>query len=105
MSEIRLIHSTVGSVEDAEKIADTLVRERVAACVGFVPRITSVYRWKGRIERETETMLIIKTAADRVDAAMARLRELHPYEVPEIVVIPVERASESYRDWVLAETR
>jgi len=105
MSQIRLLYSTVGSIEDAEKIADNLVRERVAACVGFVPRITSVYRWKGRIERETETMLIIKTAADRVDAAMARLRELHPYEVPEIVVIPVERASESYCDWVLAETR
>ncbi len=105
MSGIQLLYSTVSSVKAAENIADNLVVDRLAACVSFVPRITSVYRWEGRLERESETLLIIKTASDKVDQTISRLKELHPYEVPEIIVLPIERASESYRDWVLAETR
>jgi periplasmic divalent cation tolerance protein len=105
MSGIQLLYSTVSSVKDAENIADKLVVDRLAACVSFVPRITSVYRWEGRLERESETLLIIKTASDKVDQTISRLKELHPYEVPEIIVLPIERAFDPYVEWVVAETR
>lgn len=91
--------------DQAERIAGALVDARLAACVNLVPGVVSIYRWKGAVERESETTLIIKTADDRVAALMAELRRLHPYEVPEMAVVDVAHVNDDYALWLIAETR
>jgi periplasmic divalent cation tolerance protein len=98
-----IVLTTLGADADASAIARALVDERLAACVNVLPPMTSTYRWNGRVEEEREQQLVIKTAAARVDALEARLRELHPYEVPEFLVVRVDRGSEAYLSW-LAES-
>jgi periplasmic divalent cation tolerance protein len=81
-------------------IARTLVEERLAACVNILPPMTSVYRWKDAIEEEAEHQLVIKTARLRLPALKERLRTLHPYEVPELIVLPIIDGSEPYLRWI-----
>jgi periplasmic divalent cation tolerance protein len=88
----------------AEGLASRLVEERLAACVNVHPTMTSTYRWKGSIEREEECQLVMKTSRARAGDLERRLHELHPYELPEFIVVQVA-ASEGYADWVDAETR
>ncbi len=88
----------VGSVPAT--VARTLVEERLAACVNILPPMTSVYRWKEAVEEEAEQQLVIKTARSRLPALRERLHELHPYEVPEFVVLPIVDGSEPYLAWV-----
>ncbi len=83
-----------------EMLARVLVEERLAACVNVLPPMQSVYRWKGAVERETERQLVIKTTADRVPALQARLAQLHPYELPEFLVVSIAGGSEAYLDWL-----
>ena len=104
MTDVVLILTTV-PVDRGGEIARTLVDERLAACVNVLPAMTSFYRWRGAIEREEESQVIIKTTRDRVAAVQARLVELHSYEVPEFVVLPVSDGSTGYLDWVRNETR
>jgi periplasmic divalent cation tolerance protein len=92
--------STVGSAEDAERIARALVERRLAACVSVVPGVVSVYRWKGAIERDEERLLVIKTRAERLEALGRALVELHPYEVPELVALPIEAGHAPYLAWL-----
>lgn len=80
-----------------------LVDERLAACVNVLPVMTSVYRWKGEVEQETEQQLVIKTTSDRVEAIQARFNELHPYELPELVVLGAT-ASAAYQEWLADST-
>jgi len=91
--------------DQADAIAEALVTERLAACVNLLP-ITSVYRWKGAICRDPEVTALIKVRADGVDALKARLQELHPYELPEILALPVDAAGSlaAYIDWVRVES-
>ncbi len=91
--------------EHAESIASTLVEERLAACVNLLP-VTSVYRWKGEICRDPEVTALIKVRADGLERLRERLRELHPYELPEIVALPVDAAGTlaEYVEWVRAES-
>lgn len=96
---IALVLTTIGADADAAALARTLVGEQLAACVNVLPVMTSVYRWKGAIEQDREQQLVIKTAPERLPALEARLRQLHPYEVPEFVVLGA-RASEAYARWV-----
>ena len=91
--------------DQAERIARALVESRVAACVNLVPGVISIYRWKGSVEREPETTMLIKTADDRVATLMEELKKLHPYEVPEMVVLPVADVNAPYAQWVEDETR
>jgi periplasmic divalent cation tolerance protein len=91
--------------EDAGPVANTLVEERLAACVNLLPEMDSVYRWKNTVERERERQMVIKTTASRVNALMARIKQLHPYEVPEMLVLPVVGGSEAYLEWLTACTR
>ena len=84
----------------APQLARTLLEERAIACCNIVPSVTSMYWWNGAITTDGESLLVIKTAAERVEPVMDRIRELHPYEVPEIVVLPVENAFEGYARWV-----
>ena len=94
-----LVLTTLGADADATALARTLVEERLAACVNVLPAMTSIYRWKGNVEQEREQQLLIKTTADRVEALAARLRELHPYELPEFIVLHAA-ASAAYGDWL-----
>ena len=104
MSETRIMLSTVDGQSKAEKIARSLVSERLASCVNILPQILSIYRWKGQIETEPETLLIIKTRGDRVDEVINRVAAIHPYEVPEVISLPIEKGYKPYLDWILAET-
>ena len=99
-----IVLSTIAADVDAGPLARTLVEERLAACVNVLPPMTSTYAWQGRIEQDREQQLVIKTAASRVGALEARLRELHPYEVPEFLVIRVAGGSDAYLRWVREST-
>jgi periplasmic divalent cation tolerance protein len=103
-TDIVIVLTTIGAGADAEALAAALVNERLAACVNVLPEMVSIYRWRGSIERERERQLVIKTAAARLDALRARLAELHPYDVPELLVLPVADGGQAYLDWVRTET-
>ena len=95
-----IVLTTVASGTDAVGLARTLVEERLAACVNILPPMTSVYRWQGRIEEEQEQQMLIKTTAERLPALEDRLRQLHPYDVPEFLVLRVAGGSDPYLNWV-----
>ena len=99
VSTVSIVLTTLGADADAAAIARTLIDERLAACVNILPPMTSVYRWQGKVEQDREQQIVIKTAQDRVRALQARLRELHPYELPEFLVLDAT-ASEAYLAWV-----
>lgn len=102
--ECVVLFTTLPADADAATLARALVEERLAACVSTQPAIRSVYRWKGRIVEDAEQQIMIKTTADRVEPLGARLRELHPYEVPELLVLPVTGGGADYLQWVRACT-
>jgi len=85
----------------AEALASALVEGRHAACVNILPKIRSVYRWKGEVQRDDEALLVIKTRAAAFDALKAAVLKLHPYELPEVIAVSVERGHQPYLDWVL----
>ena len=97
-----IVLTTIGADADATTIARALVDERLAACVNVLPAMMSVYRWKGTVERDREQQIVIKTTAERVAALEARLRQLHPYELPEFLVLPASGGSTAYLEWVRA---
>lgn len=97
-----MVLTTLGVQADATAFARVLVEERLAACVNVLPVMTSVYRWQGAVAQDDERQLVIKTTSDRIPALQARLQELHPYELPEFLVIGVE-GSRRYSEW-LAES-
>jgi periplasmic divalent cation tolerance protein len=98
--DVRIALTTVGSEADAITIAKTLVDEKLAACVNVLPAMISVYRWKGVVEQDTEHQILIKTTADRLASLEARLRQLHPYELPEFLVMDPDRGGAAYLAWV-----
>jgi len=100
-----VVLSAIGAQSDAERVATSLVEERLAACVNIVPGVVSIYRWKGNVEKEPELLLVIKTVAERVDALKARLVQLHPYELPEVVVIPIGGGHAPYLAWIEEQVR
>lgn len=104
MSEISIVFVTAGSQEEAATIGRTVVEENLAACANIVPRIRSIYRWKGQIYDEQEFLIIIKTRTSQFEALQKRVKELHSYEVPEIISFPVARGLPQYLKWVLEET-
>jgi periplasmic divalent cation tolerance protein len=95
--EIRI---TAPDVEVADRIAGLLLERRLAACVQQLPRITSAYAWQGRVERSDEVLLLAKTTADSFDAVCSVVTEAHPYDVPEILAVPVTAALGAYERWV-----
>ena len=86
--------------DKAEQIARELVRRRACACVNVIPGLTSVYEWKGAVEQDAESLLVIKTRADRFADLEAAVAELHPYEVFELIALPVERGNAAYLGWI-----
>ena len=97
-----LVLTTVGADFDARALAHTLVEARLAACVNIVDRIHSVYRWEDRVADDGEQLLLIKTTDVRIDALREELLRLHPYDVPEFVVLSIESTSEAYRNFILS---
>jgi periplasmic divalent cation tolerance protein len=105
MTDILIVFVTVGNEEEAIKIGRTLVEEKLIACANMVPGIRSIYRWKGEIYDERELLLVMKTRASLFDALEKRVRELHSYEVPEIVGFPITHGFPDYLKWVLESAK
>ena len=100
-----VVYITAPDEATATRLADQLVEQRLAACVNIVARVTSVYRWQGRIERDEEQLLIAKTHRARVAAINACLAEAHPDDVPECIAVDISDGSPAYLEWLAAETR
>ena len=100
----RVVLVTTPDVDSARAIARVLVGERLAACGNIVPGLTSIFRWAGAVEEAAETLLILKTSDDRLAAMSERVIELHPYEVPEFLVLSVADGSSAYFEWVVNQT-
>jgi periplasmic divalent cation tolerance protein len=99
-----LVLTTWPAADDPSRLASALVEERLAACVNLLPEMTSVYRWHDHVDVERERQLVIKTTRPRLEALPARVRSLHPYEVPEWLVLPVIGGGEDYLAWLGACT-
>lgn len=100
MTDARIVLTTVALHETAIAMARTLVEEHLAACVNVSIGVESIYWWQGKIEQTLEYVLMIKTTAGKIDALRERVMKLHPYEVPEFVVLPIESGSEAYLKWI-----
>ncbi len=99
-----LIYITTKDEEEARKIGKALVEERLAACVNILP-ISSIYRWQGNIEEESEMAMFVKTRAELVDEVIARVKALHSYEVPCIVSLPIAKGNPDYLKWIEESTK
>jgi periplasmic divalent cation tolerance protein len=99
-----VVLTNLPSRESAEKLADALIEGRLAACVNILAPCRSVYRWKDAIQHDEEHPMLIKTTAAGYTALEAAIRQRHPYELPEIVALPIERGLPAYLAWVQAET-
>jgi periplasmic divalent cation tolerance protein len=103
-SEALLVFTNLPNETAALNLARALVERRLAACVNVLNGCTSVYRWKGAVEQEQEVPVLIKTRAARYEELQAAIRELHPYELPEVVAVPIVRGLPDYLDWVAEGT-
>jgi len=103
-SDFVIVLTTLPVEGDAEKLAAQLVEERLAACVNILPAMQSVYRWKNAVERAGERQLVIKTTRARVTNLEDRLRQLHPYDIPEFIVLPIDSGSAAYLSWLSDNT-
>jgi periplasmic divalent cation tolerance protein len=97
---VLVVLSTFPNPDKAAEVARTLVTEQLAACVNLIGPVRSIYRWNGEISDDTETLAVIKTTRERFDAMKARLVELHPYEVAEVIAMPVDDGHAPYLAWV-----
>jgi periplasmic divalent cation tolerance protein len=97
---VQVVLMTAPSADVAEHVVRTLVDERLAACGNIVPGMTSIYRWQGAVRTDAEVLVILKTTAERAAALLARASALHPYDVPELLVLPVAAGHEPYLAWV-----
>jgi periplasmic divalent cation tolerance protein len=101
-SSVRFVVTTVVSPEEGARLGRALVEERLAACATIIPGAHSIYRWQGQVESSAETILMIKTESDRLVSLDLRLHELHSYQTPEFLVLPVESGSRPYLAWLHA---
>jgi periplasmic divalent cation tolerance protein len=102
--EVLVVYCTCPNEESGQKIADRLVGDRLAACVNLIPGLRSTYRWKGEVQRDAECLLVVKTRQSRFAAMQDAIRDCHPYELPEVIAVPVVAGSKQYLDWVLENT-
>src|ERR1017187_4601790 len=101
----RIVLTTADNPKEAAQLSRTLVEEGLAACATMIPAVQSIYRWQGEIQLATETMVLLKTGPEQLAALEARLLELHSYQTPEFLVLPVESGSKPYLDWLHASLR
>ena len=104
MSLELIVFVTTSSNEEANRIAEALVGQRLAACVNIISAIQSIYRWEDKITRDQESLMIIKTTDERYAALERRVKEMHSYSTPEVVALRIERGSEQYLNWLREST-
>lgn len=104
MTDALVVLVTAPSAEQAAELARALVEERLAACGNVLPGVRSVYRWEGSVREDAEALLVLKTTRARLEALRERVLALHPYQVPEVLALPVEAGSAAYLAWISAET-
>lgn len=100
MTDARILLTTAGNRDEAEKIANALVHRELAACVNILGPMTSIYRWKGKVESAAEFLLLIKTTEDAFEPVRKAVRELHSYEVPEFIELGISRGEGKYLAWL-----
>lgn len=100
-----LVLTTLPTAEAAAELAKAVVGEKLAACANLLPAVRSIYRWQGRVQDESEVLVLFKTRQEHFERLKARLLELHPYEIPEVLAVPVEQGYQAYLDWLGQETR
>jgi periplasmic divalent cation tolerance protein len=103
-TDVRVVLMTAPDAGTAERLGSALVSERLATCANVLPLLTSVYWWQGKLEKASEALLILKTVEGRIAALRERAVDLHPYEVPELLVLEVLEGHEPYLDWVRSES-
>ena len=94
------VYTTIDSIEDARKMAHTLVEEQLVACVNIIHKVESIYNWKGKIEMEEECVLIAKTTEENVKKTIQRIRKLHSYELPDVIVLPIVGGLKDYLEYL-----
>ena len=104
MTEFIIVFITAPNEKEAASISRTIVEERLVACVNIIPSVRSIYRWQGRVEDEQEVLMMVKTKKSLFERLQERVKELHSYEVPEIIGLPLVEGSKEYLDWLGQET-
>ena len=103
--DFAIILTTVSAVEEGQSIANILLEKELAACVNIIPKISSVYRWKGQIKSESEVLLLIKTTKDLETEVYREVQNVHSYDTHELITLPITNGSETYLDWMTAAVR
>ena len=101
---VAVVYSTIGDIVDARRIANILVEEQLVACVNIIPNVESIYRWEGKIDSDKEVVLIAKTKDENIKQTINRIKSLHTYELPDIMVLPVVGGLKDYLDYIYNET-
>jgi len=101
LEAITLVVTSVGTEQQAVEISEELIDRRLATCINIVPCLRSIYRWKGKVCEDTEYLLVVKTPRSFFDRVAEAIRELHSYELPEILAVPVEAAEQAFHEWIL----
>jgi periplasmic divalent cation tolerance protein len=101
MTETVVVLVTAPTAEKAAEIARALVEEKLAACGNVIPAVRSIYRWEGKVQEDSEALLVLKAPRKRLQELADRVVQLHPYELPEVVGLPIEGGSEKYIDWII----
>ena len=100
MTDAQLVLTTLPNADKAVEVARVLVEERLIACANIVPAVRSIYRWQDKIQDENEVLVVMKTKSDQIERLKARILELHPYEVPEVLAMPIENGYAGYLEWI-----
>jgi periplasmic divalent cation tolerance protein len=101
---VAVVYTTINEIQTARRMAKTLVEEQLVACVNIIPKIESYYKWKGKIENEEEVLIIAKTVDKNVKKTIQRIKQLHSYEVPDIIILPIVGGLKEYLDYIANET-
>jgi len=101
---VAVVYTTINNAKNAKKIARALVEEKLVACVNIFPRVESIYRWKGKIEKDREYILLAKTTDKQIKKTIQRIKELHTYELPDIIVLPIIGGLKEYLNYLVDET-
>lgn len=105
MTDKIVVFITAGSKAEAEKIAGSLVAEKLVACVNIIEGVQSIFNWQGRVSKESEVLMIVKTSAENFDKLAEQVKALHSYDIPEIIALPIISGSTDYLDWIEEETQ
>jgi len=105
VTDALLVFTTLPTADKAAEIAKLLVDEKLVACANLLPAVRSIYRWQGKMHDENEVLVLLKTRAEQLERLKLRLLEVHPYEVPEVLAVPVESGYQPYLEWLTGETK